>query len=71
MTTAVKNLPMVDDENPPKQRQAIDARLAKADEDVRGGRVYGPFSSAADMAASIEANIKKLRAAKRKARPAR
>ena len=49
----------------------IDDRLAKADEDIKHGRVYGPFNTAAEMAASIEAKIKNLRAAKRKAKPAR
>ena len=60
-----------DDEYTPEQRRIIDARLAKADEDIKHGRVYGPFNTAEEMAASIEANIKKMRAAKRKAKPAR
>lgn len=34
-----------DDEYTPAQRKVIDARLAEADEDVRHGRVYGPFSA--------------------------
>ena len=55
------------DEYTAEQRRAIDAQLAKADEDIRAGRVYGPFKSASQMAASIEANIKKLRTAKLKA----
>jgi bifunctional DNA-binding transcriptional regulator/antitoxin component of YhaV-PrlF toxin-antitoxin module len=59
--------PVADDEYTPEQRRAIDARLAKSDEDIRTGRVYGPFKTAAHMAASIEANIKKLRPAKPKA----
>jgi bifunctional DNA-binding transcriptional regulator/antitoxin component of YhaV-PrlF toxin-antitoxin module len=49
-----------------EQRRGIDARLAKADEDIKHGRVYGPFNTAGEMAASIEANIKKLQAARRK-----
>jgi len=64
-------LPTADDEYTPEQRRIIDARLAKADEDIRHGRVYGPFHTAEEMAASIEANIKELRAAKRRAKPAR
>ena len=60
-----------DDEYTPRQRRAIDARLAKADRDIRAGRVYGPFNTAEEMAASIEANIKKLRMSKRKAKSAR
>jgi predicted DNA-binding antitoxin AbrB/MazE fold protein len=55
----------------PAQRRIIDARLAKADEDLRAGRVYGPFDTAEEMAASIEENIGKLRAVKRKAKPVR
>ena len=67
----IPKLPAADDEYSPEQRRIIDARLAKADEDIKHGRVYGPFNTAEEMAASIEANIKKMRAAKRKAKPAR
>jgi bifunctional DNA-binding transcriptional regulator/antitoxin component of YhaV-PrlF toxin-antitoxin module len=59
------------DEYTPEQRHKIDARLAKADEDIKHGRVYGPFNTADEMAASVEANIKKIRAAQRKAKSAR
>ena len=60
-----------DSEYTPAQRRAIDTRLAKADEDIKSGRLYGPFRTAQEMSASIEANIKKQRAAKRKAKPRR
>jgi len=63
--------PRTEDDYTPEQRRNIDARLAKADEDIKHGRVYGPFNTADEMAASIEANIKKLRAVRRKAKPAR
>jgi bifunctional DNA-binding transcriptional regulator/antitoxin component of YhaV-PrlF toxin-antitoxin module len=69
--TIIPKLPRADDEYTPEQRRIIDARLAKADEDIEHGRVYGPFNTADEMAASIEAKIKNLRAAKRKANPAR
>lgn len=39
--------------------QAIDARLAKADEDIRMGRTYGLFSSADEMILSMQAELKK------------
>ncbi len=55
----------------PEQRRIIDARLAKSDEDIKHGRVYGPFTTAGQMAASIEAGIKKERAGKKRPRPAR
>ena len=63
--TIVPKLPAADDDYTPEQRRMVDARLAKADEDIKTGRVYGPFNTAQEMAASIEANIKKLRTAKR------
>jgi hypothetical protein len=56
--------------NTPEQHRNIDARLAKADEDIKHGRVYGPFNTAEEMAGSIEDNIKNLRAVRRKAKPA-
>ena len=37
--------PNADDEYTPAQRRVIDARLAKSDEDIKRGRVYGPFST--------------------------
>lgn len=44
-----------DVEYTPEQRRVIDARLAKSDEDIKHGRVYGPFNTAEEMAVSIEA----------------
>ena len=49
--------PSADDEYTPEQRRIIDARLAKSDDDIKRGRVYGPFNTAEEMAVSIEANI--------------
>jgi bifunctional DNA-binding transcriptional regulator/antitoxin component of YhaV-PrlF toxin-antitoxin module len=69
--TIITKPPVAADEYTPEQRRIIDARLAKADEDIKAGRVYGPFNTAEEMAASVEANIKKLRGAKRKIKPAR
>ena len=60
--------PNADDEYTPAQRRAIDARLAKSDEDIKRGRTYGPFDSATEMIASIEANIKKTRKVKKTAK---
>lgn len=65
----IPKLPSADDEYTPAQRRVIDARLAEADDDIKHGRVYGPFHTAEEMAASMEANIKELRAAKRRAKP--
>jgi bifunctional DNA-binding transcriptional regulator/antitoxin component of YhaV-PrlF toxin-antitoxin module len=65
--TIIPRVPTAHDEYTPAQRRAIDVRLAKADLDIREGRVYGPFDTADEMAKSIEANLKKLRMGKRKA----
>ena len=69
--TIVPELPSADNEYTPEQRRVIDARLAKADEDIKAGRVYGPFKSGDEMATSIEAKIKKLRASRRKLKTSR
>lgn len=69
--TIVRKLPGAGEEYAPSQRRIIDARLAKADKDIKAGRVYGPFDTAQELAASVEANLKKLRVAKRSTKPAR
>ncbi|MBI3682118.1 MAG: hypothetical protein HY235_17190 [Acidobacteria bacterium] len=43
--TIVSKPPVAIDEYTPEQRRIIDARLALADEDVKKGRVYGPFTA--------------------------
>jgi bifunctional DNA-binding transcriptional regulator/antitoxin component of YhaV-PrlF toxin-antitoxin module len=63
--------PSADDEYTPEQRQVIDARLAKADEDIKGGRVHGPFNSAEEASAYIERLAKERTAAKKIKRPSR
>lgn len=45
--------PTADDEYTPAQRRIIDARLDKADEDIRAGRTVGPLT-AKQAAAYIE-----------------
>jgi hypothetical protein len=69
--TIVPRRPAADDDYTSAQRRIIDARLARAEEDIKAGRMYGPFDTAEEMAASIEENIGKLRAARRKAKPVR
>jgi bifunctional DNA-binding transcriptional regulator/antitoxin component of YhaV-PrlF toxin-antitoxin module len=57
-----------DDEYTPEQRKYIDSRLAIALKEVEQGKVVGPFDTAEEMMASIEAELKRRRAAKRKKR---
>jgi bifunctional DNA-binding transcriptional regulator/antitoxin component of YhaV-PrlF toxin-antitoxin module len=57
-----------DDEYTPAQRRVIDAGIREGLEQFKRGEVFGPFDSASEMMASIEAEIKKRRVAKRKKR---
>ncbi len=62
--------PNADDEYTPAQRRIIDARLAKADEDIKHGRVQGPFDSHTEFLDSLHREARKLGARKTK-RPVR
>lgn len=68
IVTVIPKPPSADDEYTPEQRRQIDARLAKADEDIRKGRTYGPFNTADEMIASMKAELKKRVAAKKQKR---
>ena|ERR1035438_10017579 len=52
----------------PAQRRFIDRRLASGLEDIRTGRVHGPFATSDEMAASMEAEVRKVRAARKNKR---
>ena len=52
--TIIPKPPTAHDEYTPEQRRVIDARLAKSDEDIKAGRIHGPFT-AKQSAAFIEA----------------
>ena len=57
--------PTAADEYTPAQRRIIDARLAKSDDDIRHGRVYGPFDTHKEFIASLRREGAKLRAKKK------
>jgi hypothetical protein len=61
--------PNADDEYTPAQHRIIDARLGKAVADIKHGRTYGPFNTAEEMAASIEAISKSCGRQKEKPSP--
>ena len=63
--------PNADGEYTPVQRRAINARLAKADKEIKSGRTFGPFDNADDMIGSIERELKKRAAARKKAKRSR
>jgi AbrB family looped-hinge helix DNA binding protein len=58
--------PTADDEYTPAQRRIIDARLERADEDIKAGRVHGPFNNASDAVTFLHEEIRS-RKTKRKA----
>src|SRR5262249_21311064 len=62
--------PSADDEYTPAQRRIIDARLAKSDEDIKRGRVYGPFETHKEFIAALHQQAAKP-ARKKTKRPAR
>jgi len=45
--------PTADDEYTPAQRRLIDARLAQSDEDIKHGRVFGPFNTHKEFVAAL------------------
>ena len=57
--------PTADREYTPAQRKVIDARLAKADLDIKAGRTFGPFNTADEMIASMKHELKRRAAAKK------
>ena len=60
-----------DGEYNPAQRRLINARLAKADKEIKSGGPFGPFDNADDTIASIEPELKKRAAGRKKARQSR
>lgn len=62
--------PSADDEFTPAARRAIDRALAKGLDDIRRGRLQGPFASHEEFTASLHQEVRRLNARKAK-RPVR
>jgi bifunctional DNA-binding transcriptional regulator/antitoxin component of YhaV-PrlF toxin-antitoxin module len=62
--TILPKAPPADDEYTPAQRRAIDRGIAKGLEDIKHGRLQGPFSSHRDFIASLQEEARKLRGKK-------
>ena len=58
------------DEYTLEQRRTIDASLERADEDIKAGRVYGPFHTIAELESSMRHVAKDMKG-KHKARTRR
>jgi len=51
-------LPTADDDYTPAQRRVIDRGIAKGLEDIRKGRVHGPFETAHEAIADLRAHTR-------------
>jgi AbrB family looped-hinge helix DNA binding protein len=60
--------PTADDEYTPAERKIIDARLARADADIRAGRVSKAFSNHGEFIAALHKEAARLSAGKTKRR---
>ena len=60
--------PTADDEYTPAQRRVIDASLAKADADIKAGRVSKAFSDHGEFIAALDKEAARLSARKTKRR---
>jgi len=63
--------PTADDEYTPAQRKIIDARLAKADQDIKAGRLSPVFDTAEEMITHPHKAAKKNRSKRKSKRAAR
>ncbi len=67
--TILPTRPTADDEYTPKQRRIIDAQLAESEEDIKHGRVYGPFETVEKLERSLRETAKEFKkSSKRSAR---
>jgi bifunctional DNA-binding transcriptional regulator/antitoxin component of YhaV-PrlF toxin-antitoxin module len=62
--TILPKLPAADDEYTPEQRRIIDARLAKADADIKAGRISKAFADHGEFVADLHREAAKLSARK-------
>ena len=61
--TILPKLPTADDDYTPAQRRMIDRGIAKGLEDIRKGRVHGPFETADEAVAHLREHTRSRRKA--------
>ena len=61
--TVLAKSPTEDDEYTPAQRRLIDRGIARGLEDIRKGRVHGPFTTAAEAIADLRAHASRRKKA--------
>ncbi len=62
VVTVLPKLPSADDEYTPEQRRVIDARLDKADAEIKKGNVSPAFDNIEEFTAALKADARKLKA---------
>ena len=63
--TILPNGPKSGDEYTSAQRKAIDRGIAQSEREYAAGKSYGPFDTAAEAIASIDANLRRRARAKK------
>jgi bifunctional DNA-binding transcriptional regulator/antitoxin component of YhaV-PrlF toxin-antitoxin module len=58
--TIVQKRPSVDDDYTPEQRRIIDAQLTEGLDDIKAGRVRGPFATHGEFIASLHKETRTL-----------
>jgi AbrB family looped-hinge helix DNA binding protein len=69
--TILPNAPKSNDEYTPAQRKAIDRGIAQSEKEYAQGKSYGPFGTAAEAIASLDANLRRRARAKKLKSPVR
>ena len=64
--TIIPKPPTADDEYTPAERRVTDHGIAQSEKDYAAGKSYGPFETAAEAIASINANLRRRRAVAKK-----
>src|SRR5450755_4266474 len=62
VVTVLPKLPNADDEYTPEQRRIIDARLDKADAEIKKGHVSPAFDNIEEFTVALKADARKLKA---------
>ncbi len=61
--TILPKQPTIHDEYTPEQRRIIDRGIAKGLEDIRKGRVHGPFKTADEAIAHLKVHVRRRKKA--------
>jgi AbrB family looped-hinge helix DNA binding protein len=64
--TILPTPPETEDEYTPAERRAIDRGIAQSEKDYAAGKSYGPFETVSEAIASINANLRRRAAAKKR-----